>query len=90
MIKTKDIPKDIFSANSLIINQSSEIDKLKNRIRELEVKMMLENICPFCDYLPKKITKENNKEIYFCEHCKSMLFENEFGGYEVRKANKIN
>ena len=89
MRKLNEIPKDIFEASNIIIEQSTKIDELKNRIRELEAKMMLENICPFCSKLPKKIIKEEGKEIYFCVHCKSMLFQNTFGSYEVRRAYRV-
>jgi ribosomal protein L37AE/L43A len=89
MIELKDIPKDIFTASRLIIEQSSEMDKLKNQVRYLEAKMMLGGICPFCDYLPPKIIKEEGNELYFCEHCKSMMFENISGGYETRKAHRV-
>lgn len=89
MIKVKDMPKDIFSASRLIIDQEFEKERLQERIRELEVRMMIENICPFCNFEPNKIIKEEGTETYSCEHCKSMMFENEFGGYETRKAHRI-
>jgi len=88
MIKIKDIPKDIFTANKLILDQVVKIEKFENRIRELECRLFLLNRCPFCGHIG--INKEDKKEIYFCEGCKSMMFENEFGGYETREAHKIN
>jgi len=87
MIELKDIPKDIFSAGRLIIEQGVEIDKLKEETRQLSCRLFLLGHCPFCGH--EGIDKEEGKEIYFCASCKSMMFENTFGGYEVRKAHRV-
>ena len=87
MITAKDIPQDIYKAAEMIIELDSTVDKLKNEIRMLQVKMMLENICPFCGN--KQISEEGHTNVFFCDNCKSMMIENKYGGYEVRQARRI-
>ena len=85
MIKVKEMPKNIFDASKLIIEQEFEKERLQNKIRELEVRLFLEDVRPFCGN--KEFDKEGNTQ--FCNNCKSMMFENETGGYETRKAHRI-
>ena len=78
--------ENLFEAISKINVLKSEKEKLQNRVRELEVRLFLEWVCPFCGN--KEFDKESG-DTYFCNNCKSMMFENETGGYETRKAHRI-
>lgn len=80
-----DIPENMFEAIDKINALKSKNEKLQNKVRELEVKMFLENVCPFCGN--KEFDKEDNT--IFCGSCKSMMFENETGGYETRQAHRV-
>jgi len=43
--------------------------------------------CPECG---GELIEEGLSGIYFCSHCKLMIFRNEGGDFETRKAHKVN
>ena len=80
-----DIPENMFEAIDKINALKSENENLQRRVEELERRLFLEGFCPYCgsnEFFNEGSTK-------FCDGCKSMMFENEQGGYEIRQAHMV-